>query len=90
MSARRPSPYLTEREAAEFLRLRPRTLANMRWRGIGPKYRKHGGRIVYDIDDLIAWSRSNRPPTRPMRREHIALRYSRSLWHSRMLAVLVP
>ena len=62
MPARRPSPYLTEREAAEFLRLRPRTLANMRWRGIGPKYRKHGGRIVYDIDDLIAWSRSNGRP----------------------------
>ena len=65
MSAQRTSPYLTEREAAAFLRLRPRTLANMRWRGIGPKYRKHGGRIVYDIDDLTAWSASTGRPRGP-------------------------
>jgi hypothetical protein len=60
----RSSPYLTVYEAAAFLRLRPRTLDNMRWRGIGPKYRKHGGRIVYDINDLIEWSRNNGRPLR--------------------------
>jgi hypothetical protein len=62
MSERKSSPYLTVREAAEFLRLRPRTLDNMRWRGIGPKHRKHGGRIVYDINDLIEWSRGTGLP----------------------------
>jgi hypothetical protein len=62
MSPLKPSPYLTVHEAAAFLRLRPRTLDNMRWRGIGPRYRKHGGRIVYDINDLIEWSRSNGRP----------------------------
>jgi hypothetical protein len=59
VSTRKPSPYFTVKEAAEFLRLRPRTLDNMRWRGTGPKYRKHGGRIVYHLDDLIEWSRGN-------------------------------
>jgi hypothetical protein len=62
MAQVRSSPYLTVQEAAAFLRLRPRTLDNMRWRGIGPKYRKHGGRIVYHIDDLIEWSRNNGRP----------------------------
>jgi hypothetical protein len=59
MLSPQPSPYLTVPEAATFLRLRPRTMDNMRWRGIGPKYRKHGGRIVYDLRDLIEWSRGN-------------------------------
>jgi hypothetical protein len=57
MASPQPSPYYTVAEAALFLRLRPRTLDNMRWRGIGPKYRKHGGRIVYELHDLIDWSR---------------------------------
>jgi hypothetical protein len=58
------SPYCKVREAAAFLRLRPRTLDNFRWRGIGPKYRKHGGQVVYHIQDLIDWSQSNRRPSR--------------------------
>ena len=52
------SPYLTVAEAAEFLRLKRRTLDNMRYQGIGPKYRKHGGRIVYHVEDLETWSRN--------------------------------
>jgi hypothetical protein len=56
------SPFLTADEAAEFLRLRPHTLANMRSQQVGPAYSKHGGRVVYHIDDLIAWSRENRWP----------------------------
>lgn len=50
------SPFLTVGEAAEYLRLRPRTLDNMRWSGSGPKFHKHGGRVVYQIDDLMRWS----------------------------------
>jgi DNA-binding transcriptional MerR regulator len=54
------SPYLTTKEAAAFLRIKPRTLANMRNKGLGPAYRRHGGRVVYTIEDLIAWSDSTR------------------------------
>ena len=54
------SPYYMLEEAAEFLRLHPRTLDNMRGRGVGPIYRKHGGRIIYHQDDLVAWSKSSR------------------------------
>ena len=51
------SPFLETGQAADYLRLKKRTLDNMRWRGEGPRYRKHGGRICYHIDDLRAWSR---------------------------------
>jgi hypothetical protein len=54
------SPYLTTKEAAAFLRIKPRTLANMRSQELGPAYRKHGGRVVYTIEDLIVWSDSTR------------------------------
>ena len=50
------SPYLTTKEAADFLRLKPRTLENMRWVGGGPQYHKHGGRVLYHIDELRRWS----------------------------------
>ncbi|GJL98842.1 MAG: DNA-binding protein [Methyloligella sp.] len=55
-SEQQESPYLTNKEAADYLRLQTRTLDNLRWIGTGPKFRKHGGRIVYHIDDLEAWS----------------------------------
>lgn len=53
------SPFKTTVEAARFLRLKKRTLDNMRWRGVGPKYRKHGGRICYHVEDLTAWSNAH-------------------------------
>lgn len=48
------SPFLTSAEAAHILRLTPQTLANMRHKGYGPRYRKHGRKIIYvkkDIDN---------------------------------------
>ena len=48
--------FLTIAEAAELLRVHRRTLDNMRWRGTGPAFRRHGGRIVYQRDELLAWS----------------------------------
>ena len=50
------SPFKTVPEAAEYLRLKPQTLNNMRSSGKGPDYHKHGSRIVYHIDDLNLWS----------------------------------
>jgi Helix-turn-helix domain len=54
------SPFLTVEEAATFLRLKKRTLDNMRWLGTGPKFRKHGGRIYYHRDELREWSLNSR------------------------------
>ncbi|MFN3225786.1 MAG: helix-turn-helix transcriptional regulator [Hyphomicrobiales bacterium] len=49
-------PFLTTREAARFLKLKPNTLEKMRVYGGGPVYRKHGRHVRYHIDDLNAWS----------------------------------
>jgi hypothetical protein len=54
------SPYLTVRQAGEYVRLAKRTLDNMRWMGTGPQYRKHGGRIYYHVDELMKWSLDSR------------------------------
>ena len=51
------SPFLNVTEAAEFLRMNRRTLDNLRWMGGGPKFRKHGARVYYRIEDLEAWSK---------------------------------
>jgi Helix-turn-helix domain len=54
------NPFLTVAEAASYLRLKKRTLDNMRWIGTGPKFRKHGGRIYYHVDELKEWSFNSR------------------------------
>ena len=48
--------YLTNNEAAEFLRLSPRTLEKQRVIGGGPRFRKFGRRVMYAITDLEAWA----------------------------------
>lgn len=51
-----PQRYLTNDEAAEYLRLSPRTLEKQRVIGGGPKFRKFGRRVMYALFDLDAWA----------------------------------
>ncbi len=51
-----PPRLLRTEEAARYLGLSGRTLEKHRCYGTGPVYRKIGGRVVYAIDDLVAWS----------------------------------
>ena len=51
-----PPRYLRTKEAAAFLSLSARTLEKHRTYGTGPAFRKLGGRVVYSIDDLQAWT----------------------------------
>jgi predicted site-specific integrase-resolvase len=48
--------YLLPNEAAEYLRVKPSTMANWRWKGVGPKYRKHGGTVVYPFEEIERYS----------------------------------
>jgi DNA-binding transcriptional MerR regulator len=48
--------FMSARAAAELLGLSPRTIDRWRWTGEGPPYRKHGGRVLYAREDLLAWS----------------------------------
>ena len=50
------STYLTTAETATVLRLAVRTLERMRIEGRGPRFRRHGRRVLYSTVDLDAWS----------------------------------
>jgi hypothetical protein len=51
-----PQRYLTNDEAADYLRLSPRTMEKQRVFGSGPKFRKFGRRVMYAVADLDAWA----------------------------------
>jgi hypothetical protein len=56
----RNAQYLTEIEAADFLRLKAATLQTWRCtrRVSGPPYVKFGGAVRYPLDGLLAWASS--------------------------------
>jgi len=54
--------YLLTSEAADLLRVKPRTMDNWRSKGTGPAWRKHGGRVVYPIDELERYSGDDGKP----------------------------
>jgi hypothetical protein len=48
--------YLSNDEAAGYLRLSPRTLEKFRVIGGGPRFRKFGRRVLYGFSDLERWA----------------------------------
>ena len=58
-ASRQQTAYLTNDEAAERLRVSPRTLERMRIDGTGPRFFKAGpgkrSRVLYREEDLEAW-----------------------------------
>lgn len=54
---RLPDGRLTAKEAARYLGISEKTLANHRWRGTGPEFIRLCGRIFYMIDALEAFVR---------------------------------
>jgi excisionase family DNA binding protein len=48
--------FLSTKEAAALLGLKPNTLEKMRVYGGGPIYRKHGRKVRYHLNDLMTWS----------------------------------
>ena len=71
-AAAQPQRYLTNDEAAEYLRLSPRTLEKQRVIGGGPRFRKFGRRVMYAVADLDAWAetRSFESTSDPKYAEH--------------------
>jgi hypothetical protein len=55
MSEEAENAFLIVAEAAEALRMAKRTLDNHRCKGTGPKFRRHGGRIVYRHECSASW-----------------------------------
>ena len=54
------TPFLTRRELAERLRLKPRTLAAWSAKGKGPQCCIIGSRVLYRLDGVVAWERQQR------------------------------
>ncbi len=50
--------YLRTPEAARMVGLSSRTLEKHRTYGTGPQYYKLGGRVVYAVEDLQAWTKT--------------------------------
>ncbi|MFZ2177025.1 MAG: helix-turn-helix domain-containing protein [Rhodococcus sp. (in: high G+C Gram-positive bacteria)] len=53
------SPLATPNEVAAYLRTSAAKLAQDRYRGIGPKFIKHGRRVLYRWADVQAWADAN-------------------------------
>ena len=47
-------------ELSRRWRMSPRTLEQWRWKGIGPRYLKIGGRVLYCLDDIEAYEAAQR------------------------------
>ena len=51
-----PPRFLRTPDAARFLGISIRTLEKHRTYGTGPLYRKVGGRVLYSVEDMMAWT----------------------------------
>jgi len=51
------SPFLNVIDAANYLGVKRSTLDHYRCEGRGPKYRKHGWRVLYERAELDRWSK---------------------------------
>jgi predicted site-specific integrase-resolvase len=51
--------FLNQSRLASRWQISPRTLERWRWKGEGPSFVKIGGRVVYRIEDILAFERSN-------------------------------
>jgi excisionase family DNA binding protein len=63
-----PGRPLTEREAAEYLRVAPRTLQRWRQLGRGPRFVRAGRRVLYrqrDLDDWLDQGGNEKSPRNP-------------------------
>lgn len=54
---------LTPGEAAQLLKVQPRTLQSWRYLKIGPKYTRVGGRVRYRNEDLEAYVKERHEKT---------------------------
>jgi predicted DNA-binding transcriptional regulator AlpA len=59
-SPTQPERYLRTEEAARLLGLSGSTLEKHRVFNTGPMYMKIGGRVVYEVDELMWWAKQTR------------------------------
>lgn len=52
-------PLATPQEVADYRRVSLGALAQERYKGTGPQFRKLGRKVFYDWDDVYAWVDAN-------------------------------
>jgi predicted site-specific integrase-resolvase len=52
--------FLNQARLADRWQISPRTLERWRWKGEGPAFVKIGGRVVYRLDDILAFETARR------------------------------
>ena len=50
--------HLLTEEVARRWKISARTLEQWRWRGIGPQYRRLGGRVIYSVAEIERFEQS--------------------------------
>jgi hypothetical protein len=58
--------HINQVELSRRWRLSPRTIEGWRQRGIGPRFLKVGGRVLYRISDVEAYEAAELRETRPL------------------------
>lgn len=53
------SDYITPEQLEQWLGIKKTTLANWRYRGVGPEFIKAGRRVLYDTDTVTSWLKAN-------------------------------
>lgn len=56
----RPDGRLDRRDAAAYIGISPKTLANMQTRGVGPRSMLVGGRRYYKLEDIMGYVTGDR------------------------------
>ncbi len=54
-----PDQLATPNEVAVYRRTTTANLAQERYRGTGPRFKKLGKRVFYDWTDVVAWVQAN-------------------------------
>lgn len=50
---------LTDKQVGDIVHMKPSSLAQMRYKGTGPKFVKLGSRVLYRREDVVAWIDEN-------------------------------
>ena len=52
-------PHLNQADLARRWRMSGRTLERWRWQKVGPQYFRAGGRVLYRLQDILAYEAAN-------------------------------
>ena len=77
-----PSRRLSQRDLATHWQISERTLERERWMNTGPAYIKVGGRVVYRLEDVVAYEMAQL--------RQAGARWTTSWLPTRVLVGLVP